>query len=857
MSVRHLADGSRRKNVTDGRPAAKKLVPSPAISVVGWRPSSAEGKRMGIRSLTRTEAECRAALLTVERYDVDIDLTALPDGPEVRCVSTVTFICHEPGAETFVDCAAEVRSATLNGTALTPTDDGRIPLPALAEHNVLRVESVQADTATGPGVHKAVDAADGEVYVWMSFEPDEARFVWACFDQPDLKAPHAFTVTAPPTWTVTSNSGDARVEELATARRWTFPDTPPLAVYNTVVNAGPFHEIRREADGHDLGLYVRRSLAEVLERDADEIFTLTRQGLAFFGEVFAMPFPQRKYDQVFVPDFGGAMENYGCVTWADEFLRRAAPTPAERERLAVVLLHEMAHMWFGNIVTMRWWDDLWLNEAFAEFACHWAAERATRYTDAWASHLVGDKLKAYLSDQGPVSHPIHQPIEDVAQAASIFDNITYPKGASVLQQLMTYVGEERFTAGMAAYFARHAWGTTTLQDLIDALAEAGGRDLDAWRTAWLETAGTDRFTVERDGESVTLVADGAPPRPQVLAVGAYARNGGSLERGALVRVEVTQPRTVITGLPPAADLVLINDDDLTFATTRPDPATRGALFRSAAHLPTAISRGVAAATVWDMLTAGEATAAEAGKCLTAILTAETSDAVIEPYLTLAANISELWAPPGERAGLTAAVAAACRRLAAHPGRRQVALRGLARTAADADDLAWLRDQAGDDVDLRWRALVREAELGGDVASEAAVLLERDPDPDAWIRALTVRAALPDPATKAEVWQRLAVDRAVPVSSVGQVAAAFWRPAQEALLTPYAQRYLDLIPGLDQGGMVPAMVFTGQLFPSYAIDPTYIEKAQEASREAAPVVRTTLLERSDMIGRMLRARAASS
>ncbi|MBK3565940.1 aminopeptidase N [Streptomyces sp. MBT62] len=807
---------------------------------------------MGIRSLTRTEAEHRAALIAVERYDVDVDLTALPDGSEVRSVSTVAFTCREPGAATFVDCAARVLSATLNGVEVGPGEDGRIQLPALAAHNVLRVESVQADTTTGEGVHRATDPGDGEVYVWMSFEPDEARFVWACFDQPDLKAPHGFTVTAPAAWTVTSNSGDADVEELGAARRWTFPDTPPLSTYNTVINAGPFHEVRREVDGHNLGLYARRSLAEVLDRDAEEIFTLTRQGLAFYAEAFAMPFPQRRYDQVFMPEFGGAMENYGCVTWSDAFLRRATPTPAEHVLLARVLLHEMAHMWFGNIVTMRWWDDLWLNEAFAEFACHWAAERATRHTDAWASHLMIGKISAYLSDQGPATHPIHQPIHDVAQAASIFDNITYPKGASVLQQLKTYVGEDHFRTGMAAYFARHAWGNTTLQDLIDSLSEASGRDLDTWRTAWLTTAGTDRFTLERDGDTLTLVADGSP-RPQVLAVGAYGENGDALERRALVRVEVTETRTPVTGLPPA-DVLLINDDDLTFATTRPDPAARDALFRTAARLPTAISRGVAAATVWDMLTTGEATAAEAGRCLTALLAAETSDAVIEPYLTLAANIAELWAPATERTELSAAVAAACLRLADDPGRRQVALRGLARTATTREDLDRLRERAGADVDLHWRALVRDAELGGEVASETEQLLARDPDPDAWTRALTVRAALPDAATKAEVWQQLTVDRAVPVNSVGLVAAAFWRPGQDALLAPYAERYLESIPKLHQGGMLLAMSYTHRLFPLHAIDPTYIERAQEASKEAVPVVRTTLLERSDEVSRMLRARA---
>ena len=811
---------------------------------------------MGIRSLTRIEAERRAELIAVERYDVDVDLTALPDGPEVRAVSTVAFTCREPGAETFVDCAAQVLSATLNGVALAPAEDGRIHLPGLAERNVLRVESVQADTTGGEGVHKATDPADGEVYLWMSFEPDEARFVWACFDQPDLKAPHAFTVTAPAAWTVTSNSGDAQVELVESGRRWTFPDTPPLSVYNTVINAGPFHEVRRETDGFNLGLYARRSLAEILERDADDIFTLTSQGLAFYGEVFAMPFPQRRYDQVFVPEFGGAMENYGCVTWSDAFLQRAAPTPAEQGLLARVLLHEMAHMWFGNIVTMRWWDDLWLNEAFAEFACHWAAEGATRHTDAWASHLMIGKIRAYLADQGPATHPIHQPIHDVAQAASIFDSITYPKGASVLQQLKTYVGEERFRVGMAGYFARHAWGNTTLQDLIDSLSEASGRDLDAWRTAWLATAGTDRFTLERDGDSVALVAaDG--PRPQVLAVGAYTSDGAALERRALVRVEVTEPRTAITGLPPGAEVLLINDDDLTFATTRPDPTTRDALFRTAARLPTAISRGVAAATVWDMLTTGEATAAEAGRCLASVLAAETSDAVIEPYLTLAANIAELWAPPADRVALSAEVAAACRSLATDPGRRQVALRGLARTATTADDLAWLRQQAGDDVDLHWRALIREAELGGDIAAESDLLLARDPDPDAWLRALTVRAALPDAGTKAEVWQQLVADRTVPVNTVGLVAAAFWRPGQDALLAPYAERYLEALPKLHQGGMILAMSYTQRLFPPHAIDATYIERARRASQEAVPVVRKTLLERSDEVSRMLRARGTSA
>jgi aminopeptidase N len=809
---------------------------------------------MNTRSLTQAEAERRAALLAVERYDVAVDLTDLPTGPEVRCVSTVTFTCREPGAETFVDCAADVVEATLDGVALAPPADGRITLTNLAEHNTLRVVTVQANTTVGEGVHKAIDPADGEIYVWMSFEPDEARHVWACFDQPDLKAPHAFTVTAPREWTVTSNSGDPQVELLGSARRWNFPDTPPLSTYNTVINAGPFHEIRRQAGGHDLGVYTRRSLAPLLDRDADEIFTLTEQGLGFFAGVFGMPFPQRKYDQVFMPELGGAMENFGCVTWSDAFLRRTTPTAAEREHFAKVLLHELAHMWFGNIVTMRWWEDLWLNEAFAEFAAHWAAVRATSYTDAWAGHLAGGKLAAYLADQGPMSHPIHQRIEDVAQAASTFDAITYPKGASVLRQLMTYVGEARFSAGMTDYFARHAWGNTTLQDLIDALAAAGGRDLDAWRAGWLETAGTDRLMLEQDEGGPVLVARGPDdgPRPHVLAVGAYHRNGYGLERTALVEVEVRGPRTPVD--LPSADVYLLNDDDLTFATTRPDAGARDDFFTAAAALPTAISRGVVTATVWDMLVTGEASAAELVRCVTDVLARETSDSVIEPYLTLACDAAELWAPDAARAGLTAAVARTCRDLARDPGRQQVALRGLGRTAGDLDEVARLQAEAGDDHDLLWRALVRKAELGADTTDDVSSLLDRDPDPDSWVRALAVRAARPDVAEKESTWQTLAVDRKVPVGSVHQVATAFWRPGQEKLLEPYAERYLDLLPQLDRGGMIPAMVYTNRLFPLFAIGPGFVEQAEAAVVQAAPVVRKTLRERADLVRRMLRSRA---
>jgi aminopeptidase N len=342
-------------------------------------------------------------------------------------------------------------------------------------------------------------------------------------------------------------------------------------------------------------------------------------------------------------------------------------------------------------------------------------------------------------------------------------------------------------------------------------------------------------------------------------VGVYARRGDGLERTALVKTEVHGARTPLE-LPVEgeAHLVLLNDDDLTFATTRPGHEDRETLLAAAHELPTAISRGVAVATVWDLLITGEATAAEAGRCVTAVLAAETSDAVIEPYLTLAADIADLWAPEAQRAGLTALVAAACRDLAQDPGRRQVALRGLARTATDPDDLARLQQYAEDDVDLHWRLLTRRAELGDTTAdARAAALLDRDPDPDAWIRTLTVRAALPDAAAKAEVWQRLALDRAVPIAAVSQVATAFWRPGQDAVLAPYPQRFLDLVPHLSLGGMTPAMVFTGRLFPPYAIDTAFLTAARTAAEPAPPVVHNLLLDRADVVSRMLRTRAGTA
>jgi aminopeptidase N len=815
-----------------------------------------------LRSLSRQEAQERAALIDVEAYTIALDLTRLPDGPEFHAVATVRFSCREPGAQTFVDCVADVRSATLNGESLgaDAVDGARITLTGLAADNTLVVESVQASTDQGTGVHRAVDPADGRVYLWTSFEPDDARRAWACFDQPDLKAPHTFEVTAPADWVVISNSDAPDVSETEGGRRWLFPATPPLSTYVPVVNAGPFYELRSERGGYDLGLYVRRSLAGFLDRDADELFDLTARGLAFFGERFDLPFPQRSYDQVFAPDMGGAMENYGCITWSDSFIYRSTPSPAEREQRAAVLLHEMAHMWFGDIVTMTWWNDLWLNEAFAEWACFWAAAAATEFTDAWAGFLVDTKLMAYPVDRGPTSHPIRQAASDVAEATAGFDAITYNKGASVLKQLVAYLGEDAFVAGLRAYFAKHAWGNATLEDLMDELAEAGSRDLSDWTRTWLETAGTDTLHLERsDGGGMVLRAvgpNGEPPRIHRLDLGVYVRDGGALVRRDVVPLEIVGASTRIPDLAEPYELLLANDSDLTFASVLPDEVSLQQLLDSAAELPDALARAVAVVTAWDRLVSVGLSAASFVKCANAVLLAETADSVIEPFLERTVEAADRWAPDSARDGLLSSVADTCLVLAQRTGsHRMVALRALARTAVTDAQLASLQEAAKDDVDLGWRALTRFAALGDADAQAVDALREKDPDPDAWVRALAVDAARPDGAAKAAAWRSLMDEHKVPIGSVDTVSGAFWQSAQADVLAPFADRYLEALPDLGSAAMIPAMVRAAYMFPVFGVDEAFADRAEAAVKVDgfSPVVRSGVLNRADRLKRMLAAR----
>ena len=811
-------------------------------------------------SLTRTEAEARATLIAVRRYDIAVDMTGLLEGPVIECVSTIAFTCAEPGASTFVDCVAEVRQATLNGRELNlgSVADGRLPLPDLAAENVLVVASSQDDTGSAAGILRTVDPTDKLVYVWTSFEPDAARRVWACFDQPDLKAPHAFTVTAPESWTVTSNSPADSVEtapedDTGSARVWRFGDTPALSTYVAVINAGPFVEIRSRRGGYDLGLYARQSLETYLERDANELFDLTEQGLAFFGERFAFPFPQERYDQVFVPNMGGAMENWGCVTWTDAVLYRSSPTYAQRALRASILLHEMAHMWFGDLVTMQWWDDLWLNEAFASWAASWSSAAATEHTDAWAGFLAAGKLEGYRADMSPGTHPIRSDVPDVAQAMANFDAITYVKGESVLKQLVAYVGEDAFVEGLRAYFRSHAWGNTRLDDLMSAIGAAAGRDLGDWTNAWLDRSGTDTIRLH-EGRLTVESPDDLPPRPHRLAIRSFSADANGLTEVGSVEVETAGTTTEVS--LPDADLHLVNADDLTFAAARPDPASLRMLMARAGDLPDAISRALAGSTAWDMLVKGELRASDVVRTLNGALVTETSPIVVESFLTLTLRAAELWAPANQIEGLLADVAATAAGLAANPEFRQPALRTLAASASTEKHFALLSDPAETDRDLGWRVLARRAELGDYDEAAVTSLEEADLDPEAWVRALGVRAARPDAASKGEAWQALMVDRVVPMGSlVAQISGLFWRPRQADVLRPFTQRYLDILPALSTGGLLMAGSLIRAVFPLAVADEEFLARALEIAEApgAHPAVRQNLLIGVDTVHRILAAR----
>ncbi len=830
-------------------------------------------------SLTRVEATARAALITVESYQVDLDLTG--GGERFRSHVTIRFRAT-PGAATFVECKpAELRSVRLNGSDLDPATlaDNRLTLPDLAEHNTLTVEAEMAYSNTGEGMHRFVDPADGETYLYAMSFLDDVQRIFAAFDQPDLKAPVTLAVTAPEHWTVAANG---RLAANPRPGRWEFAPTAPLATYFVALIAGPWHVRRDEHDGVPLGVWCRRSLAAHLDADIDEIFTVTKQCLDRFHELFAERYPFDKYDQAFVPEFNaGAMENPGLVTIRDDYVFRSTVTDSQRELRATTIAHEMAHMWFGDLVTMRWWDDLWLNESFAEYLGTRVTAEATRFDRAWTTFAMKRKAWGYAADQRPSTHPVAPAeVSDAAEGLLNFDGISYAKGAAVLRQLVAWLGDDAFLAGLNAHFAKHRFGNATLADLLESLSATSGRDLTGWAQRWLRTAQVNTLRAEvsvgPDGRytevAVVQTAPESHPvlRPHRIGVARYAADGSVRHVEVDLDPDVDGGRTVLADLAgaPAARLLLPNAGDLTFAKVRLDPASADAVPLVLPGLTDPLARALLWGAVLDAAIDGERPVTALVELITAALPAETEVVIAEDVLTLSRSLIDRYLDPLAREAALVRVADACRRLldTAPPGGslQLAAARGWIAATGDADLLTgWL---AGRDVppglavdaELRWSVLERLVVLGAAGPAEIDAEVAADRSATGAERAARCRAALPDPAAKRAAWEIVVADTELSNRLVEATAEGFWQPEQAELTAPYVARYVADMPAVARL-RTPWVAdrIAGLAFPRYAVAQTTREAVADllARDDLTPGLRRRVVDADDDLRRALVARTA--
>ncbi|MGX1160684.1 aminopeptidase N [Arthrobacter sp. SLBN-100] len=847
-------------------------------------------------NLTRAEASGRAELITVESYDVSLDLTR---GGKVFGSTTTVKFNATPGSSSFIDAVTSaVHSVTLNGRTLDPaavSDGVRIQLPQLAEHNELTIVADAPYMNTGEGLHRFVDPVDNEVYLYTQFEVPDSRRMFAVFEQPDLKATFAFTVTAPSHWDLISNSPTpAPVEttpgEDGGARSvWSFSPTPRLSSYVTALIAGPYQSVRSEVASSDgrvipLGVFARKSLMQYL--DAENIFELTRQGFAFFEAQFSCPYPFEKYDQLFVPEFNaGAMENAGAVTILEGYVFRSKVTGAQIERRAITVLHELAHMWFGDLVTMRWWNDLWLNESFAEYMSHLAAVEATSFTSAWTTFASVEKSWAYRQDQLPTTHPIFAEINDLQDVEVNFDGITYAKGASVLRQLVAWVGPEQFMAGVREYFAKHSWQNTELQDLLVELEKASGRDLDEWGRQWLETAGVNTLKpeLEVDGEGnltafaivQSAVAEWPTIRPHRLAVGFYNLNGdGKLERVHREELDVDGERTEVPALAGLArpDLILVNDDDLAYAKVRLDEES---LATATAHLKDfsqSLPRTLVWNSAWDAARDGETPARRYVELILANVAAETDSSVILVQLRQLATTLNFYVAGEHRQATAVAAADKLWELASQvPGGSDAQLQFvksfalLASSETQLDQVAGLLDGSlvleglAVDQDLRWE-LITSLVAGGRLGQDGIdAELERDNTSSGQNAAAQAKAAIPTPEAKAAAWESIVVKGELSNALQGSAVTGFMRVLDRSLLEPYAEKYFQAVPGImeTRTHALAQQIVVG-LYPSLLTTQAIVDRTDGFLASLPPesaALRRLMLENRDGVARALRARAA--
>jgi aminopeptidase N len=843
-------------------------------------------------NLTRLEAEERAALVSVHDYDVVLDVTT---GPEVfRSETTVRFAARE-GASTFIDAiTAAVHSVTLNGVELDPAEvsDGvRIQLPNLQAENELRVVADGRYMHTGEGLHRFVDPVDDEVYLYTQFEVPDSRRMFAVFEQPDLKAAFRFTVTAPGHWEVVSNSPTPEPVDAgstsAGAKTWAFEPTPRISSYITALIAGPYAVVRDEltsADGRvvPLGVFSRKSLSQFL--DADYIFEKTKQGFEYFEAKFGVPYPFAKYDQLFVPEYNaGAMENAGAVTFTEFYVFRSKVTDAVRERRVVTILHELAHMWFGDLVTMKWWNDLWLNESFAEWASTIATAEATEWTEAWTTFNSMEKSWAYRQDQLPSTHPIVAEIRDLEDVLVNFDGITYAKGGSVLKQLVAWVGVDAFFAGVSAYFRKHGWGNTTLADLLAELEVASGRDLTEWSKLWLETAGVNTLRPEIDTDDAGLitsfavlqsaVAEYPTLRPHRLAIGFYNQRGGKLVREHRVELDVDGERTEVAELVGLArpDLVLLNDDDLAYAKIRLDEQSHGVALGNLSEIEDPLARALVWSAVWDATRDAETRASDYLALVGGNVASETESTTLRIILANSVLAASAYVAPERRAEARRALADEFWRLAqeAEPGSDAqfqfvMNFATIAEAGSHVDELVALHDGTLElegleiDTDLGWELLIALVAAGRAGDAEIDARLANDNTATGQQSAANARAAIQTLEGKERAWSSLVDVDTATNTIVRETAEGFLRVSDPALLEAFVDRYFAMLERVwEERSYAIAEKLVDGLYPS----PLATRAVADASRtwldthaDAPAALRRLVIERLAGIDRALAAQA---
>ncbi len=841
-------------------------------------------------NLTRLEAAERAANLKVHSYKVLLDLTS---GEETFSSHTEVSFSATSGYSTFIDAITHsVEKVVLNGEDLDPaqvSDGVRISLPNLKAENTLVISAHGKYSNSGEGLHRFVDPVDQEVYLYTQFEVPDSRRMFPVFEQPDLKAEFSFSIIAPDYWEVTSNQATPASVKLENGKaRWDFAPTPRISSYITALIAGPYQKwtdalVSTSGRTIPLGVFCRRSLGQYM--DPDYIFEKTKQGFDFFENLFGVPYPFEKYDQLWVPDFNaGAMENAGAVTFTENYVFRSAVTDATRERRVVTILHELAHMWFGDLVTMRWWNDLWLNESFAEYASTLATAEATEWKEAWTTFASLEKNWAYRQDQLPSTHPIVATINDLEDVQVNFDGITYAKGASVLKQLVAWVGQEPFVRGVSSYFKKHAWGNTELKDLLVELERESGRDLSSWSKLWLETAGVNtlkpEFTLDAAGnyESFkivqTAIAEQPTIRPHRLGVGLFNLQNGKLVKSEYLELDIDGAVSEVAELVgrKQPDLLLLNDNDLAYAKIRLDERSAKAALGNLSGIEDSLARTLVWTAAWDATRDGESPASDFIDLVLNHIGPETESTTILTLLRQLVTTGTLYTAPNKREAMLEKIADGLIELAtkAKPGSDSQLqfvkfVPQFARTQAQA---RWMQQLLSGEIslpglevdqDVRWELVIGLTICGVIGEHEIATELERDNTANGQKFAAAARATIPNAATKLETWKTLTETEDYSNTLINSASLAFGRVNDVSLLEPYVDLYLSNAERIwDERSYHIAAYLLNNLYPIQLANASLAEKTkaliEKDSIKAKPALRRILIENLAGLERGLTAQA---